>query len=335
MRRFLPLFFCLCLGFASKAAESQSPEAQAGLPTDLPETCYLFSYFVGNGQTGLYLAWSPDGYTWKTVPSSPFIKPVLEDKIMRDPCIQQGPDGVFHMVWTTSWTKGGFGYASSKDLLHWSEQIYVPSMAHEPDVLNTWAPELTYDTANKQWLIYWASTIKGRFASTDPKQAEGNKILNHRLYLTTTKDFKTFSPTTLFYDDGFSVIDATIVPVKDAFALVMKDERIDPVARKDLRIAWSDKVTGPFGHAADSFSRPLLNEWIEGPTITKIGDTWFLYADAYRSKHYVLFTTMDFATWKDETSRLTHPKQMRHGTAFPVSKAVLELLLKKPASTQY
>jgi len=39
---------------------------------------------------------------------------------MRDPSMVRTPDGTYHLVWTTSW-KGdlGFGYAYSKDLIHW------------------------------------------------------------------------------------------------------------------------------------------------------------------------------------------------------------------------
>jgi hypothetical protein len=302
-------------------------EAKSEL-SGLPETCYLFSYFTGNGQDGLHLAWSTDGYTWQSVPGSPFIKPVLEDKIMRDPCVQRGKDGTFHLVWTTSWTKGGFGYASSPDLIHWSKQRYVPAMQHEPKVQNTWAPELSWDEVNGRWMIYWASTITGRFAATDPAVPEGKSILNHRIYATFTRDFKDFSPTVLFYDDGFSVIDATIVPVDDRFALLVKDERHHPEAKKNLRLAWSDRIDGPYGAAAPSFSRLLTREWLEGPTVIKVGDTWFLYADEYRKKHYVLFTSKDFASWTDETPKLSHPEGMRHGTAFPVPREVIERLLK-------
>ena len=339
--RLAPLLAALCLGSLGAQAASQAPTAPAdpaaasvsevpGAPTaPLPETCYLFSYFTKNGQDGLRLAWSRDGYVWEDVPGGPFLAPVLEDKIMRDPCIQQGPDGRFHMVWTTSWSKGGFGYASSEDLLHWSEQSYVPAMAHEPKVQNTWAPELSYDTASGEWLIIWSSTITGRFADTDPKVGEGGdkKILNHRLYATRTRDFRNFSPTSLFYDDGYSVIDATLVPVGDRVAMVVKDERISPEPRKDLRIAWARDLRAPFGTSAPSFTRGMIPAWLEGPTIVKIGAKWFLYADAYRDKHYVLLTSTDFASWKDETAALRYPKGLRHGTAFAVKREVLQRLL--------
>lgn len=37
---------------------------------------------------------------------------------MRDPSICQGPDGIYHLVWTSSWTDRIIGYASSRDLIH-------------------------------------------------------------------------------------------------------------------------------------------------------------------------------------------------------------------------
>ncbi len=68
---------------------------------------------------------------------------------MRDPCIIRGADGLFHMVWTVSWNERTIGYASSKDLIHWSEQQAIPVMEHEPTTLNCWAPEIFYDAGDK------------------------------------------------------------------------------------------------------------------------------------------------------------------------------------------
>ena len=63
---------------------------------------------------------------------------VGKDKLMRDPSICQVPDGTFHMVWTSSWTDRIIGYASSRDLVHWSEQRAIPVMMHEPTAHNCW-----------------------------------------------------------------------------------------------------------------------------------------------------------------------------------------------------
>jgi len=66
----------------------------------LPERCYLFSYFLGNGEDGLHLAWSRDGLKWEILNAghSYFIPEVGESRLMRDPCLLRGPDGLFHLV---------------------------------------------------------------------------------------------------------------------------------------------------------------------------------------------------------------------------------------------
>ena len=84
--------------------------------------CYLLSYFTRNGEDGLHLAASDDGIRWTVPRDTSYLKPEVGGKLMRDPSIVQGPDGTFHMVWTTGrWVKN-IGYAQSKDLIHWSKQ---------------------------------------------------------------------------------------------------------------------------------------------------------------------------------------------------------------------
>ncbi len=72
---------------------------------------YLFSYFKKNGQDGLHLAYSYDGFKLETlINDQSFLTPaVAKDKLKRDPCIIRGADGRFHMVWTVSWNDGGIG----------------------------------------------------------------------------------------------------------------------------------------------------------------------------------------------------------------------------------
>jgi len=63
---------------------------------------------------------------------------------MYDPCIILGPEGRFHMVWTVSWNDKVIGYASSKDLIHWSEQQETPVMLLKEAEKNSWAPEIFF-----------------------------------------------------------------------------------------------------------------------------------------------------------------------------------------------
>ena len=176
---------------------------------------WVFSYFLDNGQDGMHLAYSRDGLKWTPLGGGrPFLAPTVGGKLIRDPCIVLGPDNVFHAVWTTGWYEQGIGIAHSKDLITWSEAAFLPVMVHERKAVNAWAPEIFFDDETGQYLIFWATTIPGRFPATDDSGSVNKEgiALNHRIYRTTTRDFKDYSRAELFLDPGFNVIDATIAP---------------------------------------------------------------------------------------------------------------------------
>ncbi|NOT63521.1 MAG: pectate lyase [Acidobacteria bacterium] len=275
---------------------------------------YLFAYFKNNGEDGLHLAHSRDGLTWRALnEDKPYLTPLVgSQKLMRDPCILLGPDGVFHLVWTTGWEGRDIGIAHSKDLINWSEQQTIPVMAHEPTAMNCWAPEIIYDAATQRYVIFWSTTIPGKFAETEGSAGKGR---NHRIYATTTTDFKTYSQAKVFYDNGFNVIDATVVQDSARFVMIVKDETEFPAAKKHLRIATSDKAIGPYSKAATAFTK----DWVEGPTVLKLNQEWVVYYDEYREHRYGALKTRDWQTWEDVSSKLVLPNGIRHGTAFKVS----------------
>lgn len=281
----------------------------------------VFCYFKGNGQDGLHLASSRDGYTWTALKrDSTFLRPtVSKDKLMRDPCIIRGQDGRFHMVWTVSWQDQGIGYASSADLVHWSPQQFLPVMQHEPGARNCWAPEITYDPSRGTYLIYWASTIAGKYPETQSAEEKG---YNHRIYSVSTKDFLTYTPTQLLYEPGFNVIDASIQPDGQRFVMFLKDETREPV-KKNLRLAYASQLAGPYGPA----SAPITgNYWAEGPTAVKLGADWLVYFDKYREHKYGAVKSPDLTHWIDVSDKIQLPKGLRHGTIFRVSAKELRLL---------
>jgi hypothetical protein len=295
-----------------------TPAADAG-----GAPAYLFAYFIGNGEDGLHFAASTDGYRWETLRGgTSFLTPTVgKFKLMRDPCLLRGPDSRWHMVWTNGWTGNSIGYASSADLVHWSPQRELGVMAHEPEVLNAWAPEIVWDETRGEYVIFWSSTIPGRFPQTD---ISGDGKYNHRIYATTTKDFTTFTPTRLFYDPGFSVIDATFLRTKDGDWLVVKDETKIPV-KKHLRLARAAHgVQGPFEPLGEPISPPGL--WTEGPTALQVGEDVVLYYDAYTTKHYGALRSRDMVHWDDVTARMNFPdegtpRRLRHGTVVQVTAA--------------
>lgn len=292
---------------------------QSGL-AQAPDSVYMFCYFKNNGQDGLHLAYSDDGYSWTALNNdSSFLKPtVAKDKLMRDPCIIRGADGLFHMVWTVSWNDKGIGYASSPDLIHWSEQQFIPVMQQEDSARNCWAPEITYDAKNKRYMIYWATTIAGKY-KMDTLIENG---YNHRLYYVFTKDFKTFTKTKLLYDKGFNVIDATIVPYEGKYIMFLKDEtRIPP--QKNIKMSVSKEINKDYSDA----SAPITgNYWAEGPTTLRKGNQWIVYFDKYRDHQYGAVTSNDLKTWTDISDKISLPKGIRHGSIFKISNTEFDKL---------
>lgn len=280
---------------------------------------YLFTSFHEPASEGLRMLYSYDGYKWTDL-NRIFLKPQIgNQKIMRDPSMIQGPDGTFHLVWTCGW-KGerGFGYASSKDLVHWSEQQFIPVLQNEPSTVNVWAPELFYDDIKKEYLIIWASTIPHRFARGI--EDEDN---NHRMYIVTTKDFKSFSETRLFLDPGFSVIDAVIVKkAAGDYVLVLKD---NTRPNRNLKVAFSAKTSGPYIGVSEAFTAKLT----EGPTVAKVGKNWLIYYDAYGEKRYAAISTKDFKSFEDVSGETVIPEGHKHGTIVPVKRKVIERLKKQ------
>ena len=303
--------------------------ADAGGDKKMPDTtdanaAYVFSSFVENGQDGLHLSYSLDGSTWSPLNGGKsFLRPMVGGKLMRDPCLIHGPDGMFHMVWTTSWSDRGIGIAHSKDLVKWSRQNFIPVMKHEPRARNCWAPEITWDPNGRQYVIYWATTIRDRFIET---AKAGDRGWNHRIYCTTTKDFETYTKTKLFYEPGFNVIDSTIVRGESRFFMILKDETRYPPA-KNLRVATSPSATGPWSAPAKPFTPKGL--WVEGPTCARIGDYWYVYFDAYQKSKYGAMRTKDFKEWEDVSDQLRMPDGTRHGTIVKVTRDVLAKLLGK------
>jgi hypothetical protein len=280
---------------------------------------YLFTSFREPATAGLYLAYSEDGYHWKGLEGS-FLRPEIgASKIMRDPSITKGKEGTYHLVWTTDWKGGnGFGYASSKDLIHWSKQEYIPVMKNEPEVVNVWAPEIFYDDVKKEYIIIWASTIPFRFAKG---QEEENN--NHRMYYVTTKDFKTFSAAKLFYEPGFSVIDCVIVKrAKKDYVLVLKD---NTRPMRNIKVAFGKSPLGPFGKS----SAPFTDFLSEGPTVLKKDTDWLIYYDNYGAKNYKASKTSDFKHFEDVSSKISLPEGHKHGTITTISQQILKGLIEK------
>jgi hypothetical protein len=287
---------------------------------------YLFTSFRKNGQTGVHLALSQDGRKWTALNQDrPWLKPEHEGMLMRDPFLAQGPDGTYHMLWTWGWTRkeaGGalkIGYSSTRDLLTWTPQSEIRIFDNEPAARNAWAPEAAWDQERKQWVVFWSSTIPGRFPDS---KGTGDSGYNHRVYAMTTRDWKTFTEPKLWFDPGFNCIDSTVVQEGKRVIMIFKDERKNPL-QKRLRLAFADSPAGPWRDVTEPFTR----DWVEGPSAVRIGSEWWIYFDHYaKPQHYSAVRTRDWKNFEDVTGQLSFPADHRHGTVIRIPEALAKKL---------
>ena len=281
------------------------------------EEAWLFTSFNGSGD-GLHLSYSKDALHWTSL-DKVFLKPAVGSKLMRDSHLMRGPDGVFHLVWTTGWKDTGIGHATSKDLVNWSEQDYFPFMAKIPGTGNCWAPETFYDGKSGQYIICWASDVEGRFPETKSPDR-----MNNRTYFVTTRDFKTFSEPAILLDPGFDHIDATILPANGKYMVVFKEGDQQAKGKPGpVHAAIADSPLGPY----TLLPKPLVTERAEGPALVQVGGKTLLYVDFYANGQYGVYETGDWEKWTDVSSQASIVEGQRHGTILPVSGELLKSLV--------
>ncbi|WP_370463734.1 glycoside hydrolase family 43 protein [uncultured Duncaniella sp.] len=290
---------------------------QQGAGNETGDDLYMFTSFHEPADEGLRFLYSEDGIHWDSIAGT-WLAPTLGDSIMRDPSIVVGPDSTFHLVWTIAW-KGdtGFGYSSSRDLVNWSEQRRIPAMDSVVSTQNLWAPELFYDDVKGQYMVVYASCVPDAGFDVGIEEEKNN----HRLYYVTTKDFTTFSDPKLFYEPGFSCIDATLVKRgPEDYVMVVKD---NTRPNRNIKVAFAKDAEGPYTAA----SEPFTESFTEGPSVAKVGDEYYIYYDTYRKFIYSAHKTSDFKTFTDVTDSISVPSGHKHGTIFRAPRSVVEKLI--------
>ncbi|MGN1064551.1 MAG: glycoside hydrolase family 43 protein, partial [Thermoguttaceae bacterium] len=190
---------------------------------------------------------------------------------------------------------------------------------------NTWAPEIFYDGETETYYIIWSSTVPGKFSPVEKGTSEG--ALDHRVYFTKTKDFKTFEPTKLYFDPGHNTIDAFLAKKDGKYSLFYKDETLYPEAKKIILETQGPTPEGPFAEG----KRISAQDWVEGPGALRIGNDWIVYYDCYRDGKYGAVRSRDGGNgeWENVEKLISFPKGTRHGTPFEVDKETYERLVKK------
>jgi beta-galactosidase len=277
---------------------------------------FLFSYFVEQ-DAGVNLAISTNGINWLPVNHGKVVAtPQVGEKLIRDPSINLGADGIFRMVWTTGWKGKNIGYAESKDPAKWGEEKAIPVGSGIDSTNNCWAPEIFFNPQKKNYMIYWSSNI-----GPWKKGGEG------RIYFVTTKDFKVFSKPAVLFRNGSPAggaagnqgpIDAFIYKDHKRYLLFYKKD--DNTHIPNIYYRASQSPEGPWG---DEHGPVTPSTGDEGPSIVKIGSNYCMFTDPFESDFAYMFTSKDLNTWKRQPTDL----KMAHGTVIEISKQTALKLL--------
>ena len=247
---------------------------------------YVYAYFEGGwpdgGHSGVYLAYSEDGYTFHDMNGGNAVLQTqdmpgfdTDEDQMRDPSVVYGPDGKFHMVWTTSAVEvnRNIGYAWSYDLKTWNDVqlIEMWDAASTPNIEHTWAPEIEYNGNGEYEIIFTANPYNGLSG------------YDGYLYLwsTTTTDFVNFTTPVEAYNGGVNVIDGdkTYNPATGTYFMPMEDA----VAGQPNDISVATSLTGEPGTWSrdDSLTIDIFSQPTEGPSLIQIDGLWHLYFDYF------------------------------------------------------
>lgn len=278
----------------------------------------LALYFTGNGETGAHLAGSQNGFDWQALEAS-VLKPT-PGMLIRDPHLTRFGEE-FVMVFTTGWWGTDFGIATTKDLTTWSEIRRIPVMAETPGTLNVWAPESVVDPKTGELIVFWSSTVTGKFVETERKEGDldgQGRPLNHRFYYSTSADLKTFSAPKLLWDPGFNCIDATMIEFRGQWVMIGKDETKAPKPEKRLFVATAPHPLGPWTMLKQRITGS--DHWAEGPTAVEVDGKLRVYYDRYIDNRWGAIESADLKIWSDVTSRVKFVPSGRHGVVWRLNQ---------------
>ncbi len=284
---------------------------------------FVASYFT-DGETALHLAVSQDGYEFSALNDN---KPVLRGTIgtgqLRDPFIGIGPDGEFHLLATNGWASAHVVHATSLDLISWSSQTLLPLMKDVSHAQNAWAPEFFVDESLGNYHLIWSSVVESdREETTRDWQNIGQ---DHRIWHCTTQDFKTFSSPAVFFDPGYSVIDATVHCCEGRYLMAFKDERGSndlETEHKCIRLTTFSSPDGTFSEP----SEPVSPSSVEGPAFFRREDKLIMIYDHYLEGRYGAAESSDGVRWLP--TNVVLPSGMRHASILELPTSDRSLLAK-------
>jgi hypothetical protein len=268
----------------------------------------------------LHLAWSRDGRHFEALNGN---APTWPEQWMRDPFVNRGADGRFHLVATGPLDADGVQrscvYGVSSDLISW-EARSLPVMKAVEEARNVWAPEWFYDAPSGEYVLVWSSSFK------DAGWKES------RLWSCRTRDWKEFSEPRVFFEPPYSVIDGSLIEKDGTYFLFHKEEEfgVTKGERRAIRLATAQSLDGPWtiveGPLNGGQIVPIITE---GPAVLPDpqGPGWLLLYDFCMGDDYGISRSLDLMKWSElGAGEISFPVGARHGSVFAVSEEELARL---------
>ncbi|HZU92206.1 MAG TPA: glycoside hydrolase family 43 protein, partial [Microbacterium sp.] len=334
---------------------------------DMPATTdYLFAHFTGTEGSAsdeqIYFATSRDAK--KFTDTRPAGSPVLSTQRdagegeggVRDPFLVRSPEGDrFYLIATdlSIYYRGGWGNAhatedgstelviwESTDLVNWSEPRLADVASEIPNAGMAWAPEAIWDEVTGQYYVYWATRADGNTAFGDSVD----------IYMSTTRDFRTFSTPVKWIDREHSIIDTTVIEVGDWYYRASGDGEITIEKSKNLAATTASALPATSGtdqqwvlvgtlqsilkgSGTCAGGANYTGACLEGPEFFQYNDDdragaeqlYGLLADQYATgRGYVPFRTTDIAStsssvWSKATDIDLGAIKKRHGGIVPIT----------------
>lgn len=334
---------------------------------DMPETTdYLFAHFTGTEGSAtdeqIYFATSRDAKTFTDTRAAG--SPVLStarnadqgEGGVRDPFLVRSPEGDrFYLIATdlSIYYRGGWGNAhatedgstqlviwESTDLVNWSEPRLADVAGEIPNAGMAWAPEAIWDDATGQYYVYWATRADGNTEFGDSVD----------IYISTTRDFRTFSTPVKWIDREHAIIDTTVIKVGDWYYRASGDGEITIERSKNLAATTASALPATTGTDQQwvlvGTLQSILNgtgtcsagtnytgSRLEGPEFFQYNDDdragadelYGLLADQYATgRGYVPFRTTDLnsissTVWSKATDIDLGSIKKRHGGIVPIT----------------
>ncbi|WP_407359167.1 family 43 glycosylhydrolase [Microbacterium sp. LTA6] len=336
---------------------------------DMPATTdYIFAHFTGTEGSAsdeqIYFATSRDAKVFTD--TRPAGAPVLSTERnagegeggVRDPFLVRSPEGDrFYLIATdlSIYHRGGWGNAhatedgstelviwESTDLVNWSEPRLSDVAGEIPNAGMAWAPEAIWDEVTGQYYVYWATRADGNTAFGDSVD----------IYLSTTRDFRTFSTPVKWIDREHSIIDTTVIKVGDWYYRASGDGEITIERSKNLAATTASALPAATGtdqqwvlvgtlqsilqgSGTCAAGTNYTGACLEGPEFFQYNDDdragaqqlYGLLADQYATgRGYVPFRTTDLAStsntvWSKASDVNLGAIKKRHGGIVPITAA--------------